>query len=235
MARSRYSCTQPSAPGSNASPASTMTLQPTSDVPVCSNISAPWRSARGAEASTRTCASMRRVDCSVLGGASTSPRASSLFSTPITFAATRLPGAAVSTLALCRCKPRTRTRRPLGTASSSAPTLRLPSTSVPVTTVPKPLIVNTLSMGRRGRPRSVRGSAPSRRPSSAAFSSLSPRPVTADTGSTTAPSKVVPSRVSRTSASTSSSHGSSTRSAFVSTTTPRRKSRRSSISRCSRV
>ena len=50
----------------------------------------------------------------------------------------------------------TRTTRPLGTTSISSPTAIEPSTSVPVTTVPKPLIVNTRSIGSRGRPESGR-------------------------------------------------------------------------------
>src|SRR5712692_4654329 len=60
-------------------------------------------------------------------------------------------------------------------------------------------------------------------------------PVSAYTGTIGAPSRVVDFSCSSTSSRTSSSHSSSTRSIFVSATTPRRTRSRSRIARCSRV
>jgi hypothetical protein len=178
---------------------------------------------------------MRLVDCSMCGGESTSPRATSVLSTPVRFTATLVPGGALWTLWLCLWRPRTRTRRPRGTTSSSSPTVRVPSARVPVTTVPNPLIVNTRSTGSLGRPWSRRGSARSSSLSRASTRVERPSPSTDETGITSASASAVPAIVSRTSAVTSSSQGASTRSAFESTTMPRRTSNRSMISRCSRV
>ena len=74
-----------------------------------------------------------------------------------------------------------RPRSPPGTTSTSSPTRTDPSTSVPVTTVPKPVIVKARSIGRRGRPRSRRGGAAPRTDSSDARSTSSPRRVVAET------------------------------------------------------
>ena len=164
-----------------------------------------------------------------------SPRTRSFLSTPIRLAATRLPGPTFSTFSLWRCNPRTRTKRPPGTTCISSPTPIEPSTSVPVTTVPKPLIVNTRSTGSRGRPESGRSGELARSWSRAATSSGSPVPVTAETASTGEPSSDVPLTAAVTSSFTRLSHSPPTRSALVSTTRPRRTSSRSTMSRCSRV
>ena len=84
-------------------------------------------------------------------GASTSPRPSRSRSTPTRFAATRDTGHARSSLCLCVCRERIRARAPAGSSSTSSPTPRQSPVSVPVTTVPAPLIVNTRSMCRRAR------------------------------------------------------------------------------------
>ncbi len=57
---------------------------------------------------------------------------------PEILTAVRLPGTATCSFCLWVCRPRTRLRSPAGRISTSSPTCRLPSTSVPVTTVPKP-------------------------------------------------------------------------------------------------
>ena len=212
-----------------------MTRLPTSTVPVCRSSSAPWRTGWGADARTRIVASMRRAGSTLWGSARMSPRMRSFLSTPIRLAATRLPGPTFSTFSLWRCSPRTRTKRPPGTTSISSPTPIEPSTSVPVTTVPKPLIVNTRSTGSRGRPESGRSGELARSWSRAATSSGSPVPVTAETASTGEPSSDVPLTAAVTSSLTRLSHSPSTRSALVSTTRPRRTSSRSTMSRCSRV
>ncbi len=69
----------------------------------------------------------------------------------------RVPATARSTGAPCTCRPRTRARRPEGSATTSSPTERSPATRVPVTTVPKPFIEKTRSTGRRRRPSAGRG------------------------------------------------------------------------------
>ena len=169
------------------------------------------------------------------GGASTSPRATSSFSTPVTLTATRPPGDAASTFRPCCWRPRTRTVRPRGTISSSSPTDKTPSTRVPVTTVPNPLIVKARSMGSRGRPTSALSFAPARMPSRPASSSSRPCRVTAETGTIVAPDSTDFSSVALTSAATTSSQSASTRSILVSATNPRGTSSRSMICRCSSV
>src|SRR5213082_3425003 len=155
---------------------------------------------------------MRRVGSMAPGRARIDPRASSFFSTPLRFAATRFPGPTESTFWLCRCKPRIRTTRPPGTTSISSPTLIGPSTSVPVTTVPKPLIVNTRSIGRRGRPESGRAGDFSSSASRASTRSERPCRLGAETLMTEASSREVPWSCVTTSAEPSSSHSWSTRS-----------------------
>ena len=59
------------------------------------------------------------------GRASTSPRASPSTS-PARFTAVRVPAAARSTVSPCTCRPRTRARRPEGSASTSSPVAELP-------------------------------------------------------------------------------------------------------------
>ena len=88
------------------------------------------------------------------GRVTTSPRARALFSTPAMLTARRAPGVPSVTLCLWVCRPRMRPRCPPGWISTSCPTRRVPCCRVPVTTVPKPVMVKTRSMGRRGRPMS---------------------------------------------------------------------------------
>ena len=183
-----------------------MARTPTSTVPVCRVSSAPWRKGRDAPARTRTRASMRRVAGRLPGGASTSPRFTSSFSMPARLTATRPPGNATSALRPCCWTPRTRTVWPRGSTSSSSPGDRDPSTRVPVTTVPKPLIVKARSIGSLGRPSSARAPRPDRTSSSAALSASRPRPVEALTGTIGASASVLPSSAALTSVVTSCSH-----------------------------
>ena len=119
------------------------------------------------------------------GRVTTSPRARALFSTPAMLTARRAPGVPSVTLCLWVCRPRMRPRCPPGWISTSCPTRRVPCCKVPVTTVPKPVIVKTRSMGRRGRPMSRSSSrrcAHSTRYRARARMSDSPAPVTAEQG-----------------------------------------------------
>ena len=169
------------------------------------------------------------------GTVSTSPRCTSPWDMPATLAATLLPGPMLSTFCLWDWSPRTRLVRPVGTISTLCPTARLPSMSVPVTTVPNPDMVNDRSTAMRGRPRSRRGSVSPSLASMAAVSSAMPSPVVADTARVGEPSSDVPSSRSSTSASTSSSHSSSTKSLLVMTARPRSTCSRSRMAVCSRV
>jgi len=99
----------------------------------------------------------------------------------------------------------------VGTTSISSPTLIGPSTSVPVTTVPKPLIVNTRSMGRRGRPESGRAGDFSSNASRGGDKIREPSRLGAEILITGAPSREVPCSAVTTSAETSSSHSLSTK------------------------
>ncbi len=79
------------------------------------------------------------------------PRSMSL-SIPARLSATRPPTGPFSIGRLWDCIPRTRTRSPEGITSSSSSMLTVPPCSVPVTTVPEPLMVKTRSTQSRGRP-----------------------------------------------------------------------------------
>ena len=119
---------------------------------------------------------------------------------------------------------------------TSSPTEKLPSSSVPVTTVPNPERLKTRSAGSRGRPRSRFGGVSARIRSRATCSSASPLPVRAETRTTGASASVVGATSSRASISTRSNQsGSGARSILVRTTIPRRISSRSKMARCSRV
>ncbi len=106
---------------------------------------------------------------------------------------------------------------------------------VPVTTVPKPFMVNTLSTGRRYGPTGAFGTTSDTISSRTLRSSSRPSPVTEETASTGASSRNVPETKSLTSSVTISSHSFSTRSFLVKTTSPFLIPRRRHISMCSVV
>ena len=87
------------------------------------------------------------------------------------------------------------------------PSARGPPVSVPVTTVPEPLIENTRSTCRRGRPPRSGSGAPASIASSAATSSSNPSPVVDEHATIGAPSRAVPRTRSVTSARTRSRRG----------------------------
>ena len=180
-------------------------------------------------------ASRRRLAGNVPGSASTSPRRTSEWSSPLRLTAVRLPGRASSTGRLCCCRPRMRTRRPVGSRASSAPCWSAPPTRVPVTTVPNPDMANERSTGNRGRPMSGRGAVFSSSASSAVRSSSRPAPVLLDTATIGAWRNELPATSAVTSSRTNPSQAWSTRSALLSTTTPCSMPSRSMIARCSRV
>ena len=107
--------------------------------------------------------------------------------------------------------------------------------AVPVTTVPKPLMVKTRSMGRRKMPLKGFGGTCSASSARVARSSSLPARVTEEKRRMGASSRKVPFRASRTSSSTSSSQSSSTMSVLVRTTRPCLTWSNWQISRCSRV
>ena len=128
-----------------------------------------------------------------------------------------------------------RVRRPEGSTSTSSPTCAMPLQSVPVTTVPAPLMVKLRSTGRRIASCSARPAVP-RDASCMASRSLSrPCPVRAETGTIAACAYGVPARRGRTSSSMNSAHSSSTRSHFVNATTQVGTARSCSTARCSSV
>ena len=124
---------------------------------------------------------------------------------------------------------------PPGATDTRSPTRSGPSISVPVTTVPKPLIVNARSIGSRARPMSRTGGSADSAPSSADRSASSPAPVAAEQRTMAAPASDVGASSSSTSASTRSSHSPSAKSHFVSATTPCVVCSRSRMAKCSRV
>ena len=165
-------------------------------------------------------------------GARTSPRAIRARSA-VRLAATRETGDALPTSRWCVWSPRTLARVPDGRSSTSAPVVSGPPVSVPVTTVPEPLIENTRSTCRRGRPSRSGSGAPASIASSATTSSSNPSPVADEHATIGAPSSPVPWTRSVTSARARSSRARSTRSRLVSAITAPCAPRTSTISRCS--
>ena len=81
----------------------------------------------------------------------TVPRDRSSTSTPTRAIAARSPARIVGTARPWFWSPRTRTSRPCGSRRTVAPSASSPDQTVPVTTVPVPFTVKTLSIGRRKR------------------------------------------------------------------------------------
>ena len=163
-------CAHAASPGRNVSASSRRTWPFASSANEWNVTCMLWRSACGRPATAWSRASSTSVALNVRGALATSPRRRSLLSMPVMFTAVRVPGDARSTESRCDCRPRTRPRRPPGITSISIPARSSPSISVPVTTVPKPPIVNTRSIGRRGRPISRFCGKPATAASSAASS-----------------------------------------------------------------
>ena len=113
----------------------------------------------------------------------------------------------------------------------------LPATSVPVTTVPNPFMLNTRSMGRRGRALESLAGISAAAATRACFKRSNPAPDTELTGIMGAlrAERNDPRRNSSTSNFTTSSVSRSTRSDFVSTAMPRRTASSRQMSKCSLV
>ena len=131
--------------------------------------------------------------------------------------------------------PRIRQVLPSGYISSTSLLVIVPERSVPVTTVPKPGIVNTRSIGSLGIPPASRGTVFAASAAMTSFSCAMPCPVTEETRTSGAFSMIVPFSSSRISASAISSHSSSTRSHLVSTSMIFFTPSSSRICMCSRV
>ncbi len=107
--------------------------------------------------------------------------------------------------------------------------------SVPVTTVPKPFMEKTRSIGSRGGPSHGRVRADRASEASVRRNSGSPAPVRAETARIGASSRKDPATSSCTSSRTTSSVDGSARSDFVITTRPEGTRSRRQMSKCSRV
>ncbi len=151
------SWTQPSLPGGRTLSPSSRTRAGVSAAPLKKSTAALCLSEIGASARYWSWQSTSIVGRSQPGAVRTSPRSTSSLLTPVRLTATRLPGTARSIFCLWVWRPRMRALSPEGRISTSCPVTRVPSLSVPVTTVPNPGTVNTLSTGSRGRLMSRRG------------------------------------------------------------------------------
>src|SRR5438876_183915 len=189
---SRRSRAKPRLPGASSAPSSSRARAMISLVPACrrtrsrllSGRVASWRISRTTSASV--------VAESVPAMPMTSPRSTAARSRPWRFTAVRWPATERSTAWPCAWSPRIFATSPRGKTSTRSSTPSAPAASVPVTTVPKPLIVNTRSMGSRGSCSVPRAGTVAARRRNVARSSSSPAPVLADTGTTGAPSRNVP-------------------------------------------
>ena len=188
----------------------------------------------------RSSASRRKVGRrSASALARRSPRATSSRPTPTRLTATRCPAGARSAGWSWTWTPRTRARRPAGSTVSSSPRAIAPDHSVPVTTVPAPLTVNTRSTCRRAPPPSApRPGSVAATSSSAARTASIPSPVRTETGTTTGVKSFFAtrdSRVAKKDLTPSLARAGSARSVFVIATTPRSTPSAASTAACSRV
>ncbi len=167
------------------------------------------------------------------GCARTSPRPIPSREVPARFAATLETGYAVSTRRWWVWSVRILERDPDGRSSTSSPTAIGPPVSVPVTTVPEPLIVNTRSTCWRGRASRSGAGAPPSIASNASMSSSIPSPDRDEHATIGVPSSAVPRRRSRTSRSAWPRRSGAARSRLVSATTAPSTPRTSTMSRCS--
>ncbi len=232
------SCPKPCSPGRRPSVSSTCSTASTCCVPNVTSSRLRLGSGASAATSRRTSTSSERVGTTSPGRASTMPRDTCAVSKPARFTATRCPAAACATGLPCTCSPRTRQVPPPGSSATSSSTLTLPDSSVPVTTQPKPLVVKARSRGRKSGPSAPRSGSRAATSSRVALSASRPCPVLADTVTSGAPLKTVPTARLRRSASSSSSHPSpspGSRSALVTTSTPWRTPSSVQMSTCSRV
>ncbi len=216
-------------------PSASTSVASTCAVPWCKSTRARLASGASADARWRYSTSRMWVGTTSPGWASTSPRSTSSTPTPGRLIAARWPAIASSAGPPWISTPRARVARPRGSTTSSSPGLTRPPHSVPVATVPKPLIVKTRSTGRRSTPVASRGVSARALAASWARSASRPAPVRADTGTIGASARNEPASCARTSAVTSSSQSSSTRSRLVSTTSPPWTPSSWQMSRCSRV
>ena len=152
---------------------------------------------------------------------------------PVRLSAQRSPARPTSAARFCACSERTRASSPDGVSSSRSSTLISPAWTVPVTTTPAPVRTKQRSTARRAKPVAPLPLSPSA--SSLVLSSSTPCPVSAETGTISAPLSEVEASSVSTSAMRSRIWSSSARSALVSATMPRSRPSRSTICRCSTV
>ncbi len=150
----------------------------------------------------------------------TSPRSTSPRSTPTSPSAVRVPGTVVVRSCPYDSTDRTRATRSRGSSRTDSPTFTEPDHAVPVMTVPTPATLNERSTGRRKRSGEARLASAAIAVRSRSRSSGMPRPVTAET--IAGAPKATGERWNRParSATTSSAHSGSTRSALVNTGIP---------------
>src|ERR1035437_3207897 len=168
--------------------------------------------------------------------ASACPRCRVKRSTPARFKLVRSPAHASRRSSPCTSIRRTRTSCSPGKSVSVSRAAIRPPSSVPVTTGPKPFIVNARSRKTRGT-RFVRSSRTRPRAARvrAAFSASRPAPVTAETATRGAFARNEPRTRARISSSTRAPVSASARSLFVRAITPAPTPRSFRMSRCSRV
>ena len=136
---------------------------------------------RGACSNTWIIASNAVDGFSQLGAVIKSPRLTSMWSIPLRFTATRVPGLTLSCDFSCTCRLRILALFPEGRISTSPPAFNVPPVSVPVTTAPKPVIEKDRSTGNLGLPVSGGSGNRDTKSSSAVFSSSIPSPFSAET------------------------------------------------------
>ena len=156
---------------------------------------------------------------------------------PARFSARRWPAMPASAARFCAWMLRTRASSSPGTSCRVSPTVAVPASAVPVTTVPCPDKVNTLSTPRRNNRRSSR--AGRLRDTSVRCASKAATPGSLSTlaavGNTGLPASGVAASSAPISRSTCATRSPSARSILVNATAPRVTPSSCKIARCSRV
>ena len=154
---------------------------------------------------------------------------------PERLSAQRSPARARRAGRSCAWMPRMRASCPPGVTTSRSPTLAVPACTVPVTTSPAPLSVNTRSMHRRNRPFAARTAKSRARSRNAAARASMPAPERVETRWIPAPLMPVPERSVSISAPTSAARIAPTLSILLTTAMHSATPSRSRMAVCSRV
>ncbi len=180
---------------------------------------------------------MRQVGACSAGSSTMSPRRMAALDTsgPVRFSAHRSPASPAAAGLFCACSERTRAGRPNGLSITRSPGRTDPDSTVPVTTSPTPDRENTRSTASRKPAEADRLAVAAAATANRSRSPPMPWPVSAETGTISAPSSTVPAIAVRIWPARALRRSGVAVSALVSATNPRPMPSKSMIARCSSV